>query len=247
MTDLEIAREIINTTMSTESTLQETTERELTERYPNVATRWSRYYSIKKLIEKNPFLQLNQSPPNEWKNKKQSKEQASQDNRKVVEIKKHEFEKYLDRNNTDQTTLRNLHLFKLASLLANSGRRIEEVISSEFKIDGDDLYYIPAKKKGKQQCKLVLINMSNESFMDMLSQVRDFFQDKNKRYINDTLNRYLKQNNSTITSSHKFRSAYALYLLDGVTDGPKLEGIKKLLCHDNLHSSNRYNYIKFVE
>lgn len=141
-------------------------------------------------------------------------------------------------------------------LLIISGRRGAEILESEFKIEENELWYIPLKKKTNDWYRIehLLFGYTPEMFMDDLKKLRKSYLKYNSfSAIKYTLIAYFKRWFG-YTKLHACRSMYIMFCIERVRVNDKkiqpntlVYNVCEWLCHDTINSSQRYLQCKWKE
>ena len=212
---------------------------DLTNRYPNILTRWTNFYIMRKGF---PELQ-DKSPPDEWKAEKATVETLSQMDRQPINLTAEEVKQIIN-----PSFARFGDYAYIVQLMNASGRRISEIINTPFKIEDGLLHYIPKKKVRSTEYHPInfLIDMTPEQFMTLLNETRELFKTNNLNNITRQLNRRLKKINPELTT-HSLRSIYTQRLVKVHNPSNITQFVAGVLNHDNTLSAHRYNFLKLEE
>ena len=214
------------------------------------------YAETKNLLRDNGFTHWNITIPIEWLNDRNRDVRQKNKTQQFLEFSKDDVVRFM----TTHITPYNPYVHTLKLLIA-SGRRLCEIYHTDFDLrntakrsgdevaNGDELWYIPYKKRGTSFMKIqeLTFDYTPKQFIQELQRVRNCVTVSFQSFranVSAVMNCHF--NTSKI---HKCRSMYALLLIDKYEIKPNqmLYYVSDWLCHDNISSSNRYVQIKWAE
>jgi len=133
-------------------------------------------------------------------------------------------------------------------LLFVSGRRVSELIDSQFNQDwGTDLVRITGTKKRTDNVDCYFLTLVDKwKFLDIFEKFKEIFGDVGKNSFHRTLSRKVKRIFGVHFKPHMLRGMYVTYAFKFRNDEQlKINTfIKENLCHQSIHSSLNYTGYK---
>jgi len=215
----------------------------LNNQYSNTETRYRVYFKSRRYINEYYIPGFDKRiVPRDWQNEKDKLELNRQNERKEIFADEKAFGQII---NQDVDTLSGIPL--LYYLMAITGRRKADILYQPFKIEGDELIYIPTKKGGDAKYCVIktILKLDPVKTLGAIKRVKSDLANKSDISVRVAINAFIVKNNLTI-KANDLRAIYNTYILDqgGIKNtAERVVATRQNLCHDNLRSSAMYNFV----
>jgi len=216
---------------------------ELIRLYPNIETRYRVFSKSRKYIDTYYISGFKKMfAIQKWHDDKIKLENNRHNERKETVADEKTFEQII---NQDVDTLSGIAL--LYYLMAVTGRRKGDILYQPFKIENDELMYIPTKKGDKNEYCVVksILKLNPQTTLDAIDRVKNELGQKTDLAVRVAINAFIVKHKLPYRAKD-LRAIYNTYILNKqgiVNTGERIVATRQNLCHDNVRSSVMYNFV----